>query len=249
MSLNSASEFNSLGNGGFGGFGGFGGIAPVGLIGLTSFGDHHKRDKDDDCSTKMLLLKAIGDLKEAEKDSTLLTLAAIDRFKDNSVGEFRGIAKDICDTRHDIQKEICDTKTEVLKEVCDTKIEILKSQFETEKQITALSVKTDAQFAENAAEQFRQTAVILAKLNQDENQRLRDELFHAHRRSDSQDIDIKINNSNAQTQAQFQTQNNALFNALDRISGQVAKAENGIINVGGLVAAAQTATPTNTSVK
>jgi hypothetical protein len=230
MGLASNLETNSLGGFNGGNWGSnFGGVTPVVEIG--------GRRCDDDCDGKLLLLNAISNIKDDNRANAIAITASIERNKDLNVNEFRAIAKDVCDA-----------KTVLAEKICDVQIETLKANFETERQITALSTKNDAQFTALSVEGERQTAIILAKINQNEEQRLRDEIEALRRRADNTDIDIRINNSNAQTQAQFQAQNNALFKTLERIEVQNARAENSLVNLGTMVGTAQTNTNANTKV-
>jgi hypothetical protein len=231
MSLTGNLETNSIGSG-FGGLNNWGGgVTPVVLVG-------DNRRCDDDCDGKLLLLNAISNVKDDNRANAIAITASIERNKDLNVNEFRGIARDVCDA-----------KTVLAEKICDLQVETLKANFETERQITALSTKTDAQFTSLTVEGERQTAIILAKINQEVEQRLRDEIASLRRHADRTDVDIKINNSNSQTQAQFQAQNNALFGALEKITEQNARAENSLVNLGTMVGTAQTNTPTNTNVK
>ncbi len=229
MGLASNLETNSLGGVNGGNWGSNFGVTPVVEIG--------GRRGDNDCDGKLLLLNAISNIKDDNRANAIAITASIERNKDLNVNEFRAIAKDVCDA-----------KTVLAEKICDVQIETLKANFETERQITALSTKNDAQFTALSVEGERQTAIILAKINQNEEQRLRDEIEALRRRADNTEIDIRINNSNAQTQAQFQAQNNALFKTLERIEVQNARAENSLVNLGTMVGTAQTNTNANTKV-
>ncbi len=78
---------------------------------------------------------------------------------------------------------------------------------------------------------------------------LRDELLRERRRSDNRDIEISITNSNAQTQAQIQAQAQAQGSQLGlffhNLNDQIAKQNQGIINLGTMVGNSQAASNTN----
>lgn len=222
MSLSNASEFNSVGGMGMGGFGGWGGsFGLFGLLGLRGIGDlDGRRHGDEDC---------------CESNRNLAVLAAIASAKDTTVAEGRSLAAAICDSE----------KTN-LQQFYAAAIQTANATQSIKDQASAIAAIADKRFDDLAAAGVAQTAAIIAKLNQTELDNLRDQLHTERRRGDARDIEISIQNSNVQAQAQIQAQSHALDRKFDALFSQVAKSNQDIINVGGLMAGvAQSANPVN----
>jgi hypothetical protein len=234
--LQNSSEFNSVGPGmGFGGFGGgIGGLGLIGLFGLRGIGDldghHHRHDGDGDCAGKIALLAAIGNAKDV------------------SVAEARAIAMQICDSE----------KTD-LQQFYAAAIQAANNTQAIQNQASAIAIVADKRFDDLALSGTVQTAAILARINQAETDRLRDELEVCRHGLRAKEVEISIQNTNTAVASQFQQQQqqqlqkdfdihrrfDSLFNSVAIIGNQVAKSTNEIVNVGGLVAASQAANPTN----
>lgn len=232
MSLTSASEFNNLGAGiGAGGFGGFGGsMGGFGLIGLVGLKDLFDRDRkgDDGCAKE------------------IATLAAISNLKDVTIAETRAIDMAICDVKANVKDALYATAIQAERNTNDIKT-----------QAQAFQIANDRKFDEISREGERNTALILAKINQDKIDDLRDSLHLERRRVDARELEINVTNSNTSIQQQLQAQAQqqqqkqmedrfAHDRKFDLLFAQVAKASQDIINVGGLmVGSSNTANPTN----
>lgn len=186
--LQNSSEFNSVGGGygGFGGFGGggFGGIGLFGLLGLRGIGDLDGRDgrrggcdNDDSCAREAAILSAISNSKDA------------------TVAEGRALGAAICATDASIK---------------DAQFALaLQSERNTAQlsaQAQAFAIQADRTADEIKAAGVAQTAAILARINDAEVQRLRDELEITRRGRDNRDLEIRIENNNTNLNAQFQAQ-------------------------------------------
>lgn len=238
--LQNSSEFNSVGPGmGYGGFGGgLGGIAPFGLFGLLGLGNRgglfggeegHRRDGGgDSCAREAALLAAIGNAKDV------------------SVAEARALGAAICDSE----------KTN-LQQFYAAAIQASNDTQAIKDQGIALAIANNQNITELKEAGVAQTAAILARINDAEVQRLRDELEMTRRRVESREVEINIVNSATATAQQFQIQsqkqmadNFDLHRRLDGLFSQVAKSGQDIINVGGILAGvSQAANPTNVNSK
>jgi hypothetical protein len=258
MSFSGSTEYNNMGQGiGPGGFGGmgFGGMGGFGLIGLLGIGDllrrDHRHGEDGDgggCAREAALLAAIANVKDDGRASTLGLAAAIGNAKDVSVQEARGIGAAICDAE----------KTN-LQQFYALAIQNSNDTQAVKDQATAFQVANDNKFDALAAAGVNQTAAILARINDAEVQRLRDELELSRHACRSKEVEISIQNTNTAIATQMQQQQqmqqqakfehdrrfDALFGQVAIIGNQVAKSANEIVNVGGLVAASQAANPVN----
>lgn len=184
--------------GGFGGFGGFGngGILEAallfGLLGGNGFGNRgHNQDrggfpfpfpfpnpcKDDDNNNPLAILAAIAGAKDATIGEGRAGLAAIANAKDTTVAEARALGAAICDSE----------KTNL-------------------QQFNALAIQNFNNTQSIKDQSTAQTAAILARLNDSDVQRLRDELFEVRRRGSDRDLEVRIENVNTNTNAQLQAQ-------------------------------------------
>lgn len=227
MSFTGSTELNQMGGlgTGFGGFGGggFGAFGLIGLLGLDSLGRRRGGDDGDCCE----------DIKNNARN--LAVLEGLSNNKDATVAEGRNLANAICESE----------KTN-LQQFYAAAIQAANNTQSIKDQAQAFAVVADARFDALTLAGVNQTAAILARINDVETQGLRDQLFLERRRGDNKDIEISIQNSNAQAQAQFQAQNNSLDRKFDALFNQVAKSNQDIINVGGLMAGvAQSANPVN----
>lgn len=200
MSLSSGFESNAIGGIGGAGMGGLGmgGFGLFGLLGLRGIGDldGRRRDGDDDgCAREAAILAAIANAKDASQASALGLAAAVTNAKDQTILEGRGLAAAICDAE----------KTN-MQQFYAAAIQAANNTQAVKDQATAFAIVADKRFDDLAAAGVAQTAAILARINEQEMNSLRDQLNHSHRRADSQDINISIANSNAQLQAQMQQQ-------------------------------------------
>lgn len=204
MGLSSGFEANSIGGfgagvggfptafaGGFGGGwgGGFGGIAPIGLVGLNNLFDRDRgrRGNDDDC---------------CDSNRNLAVLAAIGNAKDQTVDEGRAAAAAFALTNDNIKDAQYAAAIQAERNTAQLAQQAQAFQIQTEKSIDAL-----------AAAGVAQTASILARLNQAEVDRLRDELHETRRGRDLDIIRIENNNTNSNVNAQFQAQAQAQLQA------------------------------------
>jgi hypothetical protein len=225
MSITSGTEFNSLG-GGLGGFGGLGSLGGFGLIGLLGLGDLFNRDRDRNvCAPN----DGVG-IADA--------LSAISSTKDLFVAESRATNADIAATRAAISGEICDVKTEALKNV-----------FALSTQITANQTLTAAQFAELERSGERNTAAIIAVINANEQQSLRDKIADLQRNVDRSNIEISVSNSQTQAQAQQQAQLQGIYGVISNLANdlQIVKQGQTIFN-SGTMASSGTQAASNTKV-
>jgi hypothetical protein len=205
--LTNAPEVNSIGAGAwgvpgasFGGGvgGGIGAFGLIGLLGIDSLGGR-RRGGDDDCDC----------------NKTLAILAGLANNKDTTVAEGRNVLDAVCDAE----------KTN-LQQFYAAAIQASNLQQATKDQATAFAIVNDKRFDDLSIQAVNQTAAILARINDVENQNLRDQLFEVRRRFDAKETELHITNTNintnAQAQAQFQIQtqrDNDLHRRLDAVFG------------------------------
>ena len=180
------------GFGGFGGgFGGFGGIAPIGLVGINNlFG----RDRDHD--------RGGHGCNDAPGANELATLAAISGAKDQTVAEGRAAAAAFAIVNDNVKDGNYAAA-----------IQAERNTAQLAAQAQAFAIAATSQFNEVKEAGVAQTAAILARLNQAEVDRLRDELHETRRGRDIDSIRIENNNTNTNIQAQFQAQAQAQLQA------------------------------------
>lgn len=224
--LQNAPEFNSVG-GGFGGFGGgYGGIGGIGLFGLLGLrgiggldGDGHRRGGGED--------NCCEDIKNNARN--LAVLEALSNGKDATISEGRALAGAICDLG----------KTN-LQQFYAAAIQTANETQAIKDQAIALAIANNQNITELKEAGVNQTAAILARLNQNEIDELRDRLFSERRRGDSREVEISINNTanaqQAQVQAQFQSQNDFLVRKFHDFDNQINSTKQGIINLGTMTA-------------
>lgn len=186
MSLSGALENQNIGGGGFGGWGGFGGIAPIGIIGLNTLFDQNRNKNGND-----------GDCCEDVKNNArnLAVLQAIQNTTDVTVAEGRATLA-----------AVCDAEKTTLQQFYANAIQNANNTQSIKDQAAAFAVVNDARFDAIERAGVNQTAAILARINDVENQNLRDQLLEVRRGRDVQDIKIENNNTNTQIQAQLQAQ-------------------------------------------
>lgn len=177
--------------GGFGGFGGLGngGILEAailfGLLGNNGFGrgghDHPNfpfpNPCKDDNDNPLAILAAIAGAKDATIGEGRAILAGLANNKDTTVAEARALGAAICDSE----------KTNL-------------QQFYAQ----AIQAANNTQSIKDQSS--NETALILARINESDTQRLRDELFESRRGLDRRDLEIRIENNNTAVAAQFQQQ-------------------------------------------
>lgn len=234
--LQNAPEFNSVGGGfgGWGGFGsGFGGIAPIGIVGINNLFDRDRRhDGDDNCAREAAILAAIANNKDA------------------TVTEGRNLSDAICSAKEQSAAQAYAAAIQAANNMQAIKDQATAFAIVNDKRFDDLAAQASAIAAEQAAASVAQTAAIIAKLNQTEIDQLRDQLNESRRGRDNDNIHISIQNSNAQAQAQLQaqlqSQKDEFKSLFSVLSAQVAKSNQDIINVGGLMAGvSQSANPVN----
>lgn len=249
--INTDSAVGGMGSGGFGGNGfgfggGLGGFGLFGLLGLRGIGgldgEHRHTHGGDNCTREILLMNAIGNLKDSIAASKDAVEGNVDRAKD-----FLGLGLGRIDD------EICETKSKILETKYDLAALNVANTQSIKDQATAFAISNDRKLDELARDGDKNTALILARINQSEVDRLRDELLETRHGLRAKDLDISIQNTNTNIQQQMQQQQQQqiardfeFHRRFDFIGNQVAKSGQDIINVGGLMAGvAQTANPVN----
>ncbi len=179
--------FGGYGGGFGGGFGGFGGIAPIGLVGINNlFG----RDRDHDHGGHGCKGRDNDDFEHP-----LAILAAIANAKDQTVAEGRAAAAAFSVVNDNVKDGNYAAA-----------IQAERNTAQLSSQAQAFAIAATAQFNEVKEAGVAQTAAILARINQSEVDRLRDELHETRRGRDLDSIRIENNNTNTNIQAQFQAQ-------------------------------------------
>ncbi len=219
------SEYNNIGAGGYGaGYaGGWGGIAPVGLFGIANgvgFGgschshgiggtpnlhyhmdrDGHRHDHcDDDNHGPLFILNAVGNIKDTVSNAKDALAEQVSSVKDN-VGSRLDSVKDALTSRIDSTKDQVVSEARALfSAICDVEKTSLQ-------QFNALAIQASNNTQSIKDQATAQHALILARLNEFENQRLRDDLHEVRRGRDNRDLEIRIENTNTNVNAQFQAQ-------------------------------------------
>jgi len=244
MSITSGLETQNIGGGGFGGFGGFGGGGIIeGLIlgailnrgngGLFGGGDGNSSLSADGIAAKTALLV------NQNTDQNVL-LQAIASNKDATIAEGRSLAAAVCESE----------KTS-LQQFYAAAIQASNNTQAIKDQATAFAIVNDKRFDDLTIQGVNQTAAVLARINDVENQNLRDQLFESRRRFDAKENELHITNTNintnAQAQAQFQIQaqrDNDLHRRLDAVFGsfnQLNRNTQDVINFGTMAASANQA--------
>lgn len=209
------------------------------------------------CDTKMKIQEGAnelrGDIKDALYQGTINGMAQTEAIK---VAIAASRAEQAADALA-LANTLCEVKGNVKDGFYASAIQAINNTNEIKGQAQAFQIANDRKFDELSREGERNTAAILAKINQSEIDQLRDQLFHERRRVDARELEINITNSNtslqnqiqAQAQAQLQFQQQAKFDAdrkFDLLFGQVSKANQDIINVGGYMKdASNKSNPTN----
>jgi predicted RNase H-like nuclease (RuvC/YqgF family) len=225
--LQNAPEFNSVG-GGFGGFGGLGGggfgaFGLIGLLGLDSLGNRRK----DDCNGPGV--------------NELATLQAISNAKDTTVAEGRALGA-----------AICESEKTTLNQFYASAIQAANNTQSIKDQATGFAIVNDKRFDDVTTQIANTTAAILSRINDVENQNLRDQLFETRRRVDAKETELHITNTNintnAQAQAQAQIQTQRDFDLHRRLDGvfnsfnQLNRTANETYNWGTMAASGNQAT-------
>lgn len=226
MSFTGSTELNQMGGipGGWGGFGGgIGGVGLVGLVGLNSLIDRDRKGDGDCCE----------DIKNNARN--LAILESIQNTKDAVIA---GEAN--------LRNAICDTEKTALQQFYAAAIQAANNTQSIKDQASSFAVVNDARFDALERAGVNQTATILARINDVENQNLRDQLFETRRRVDAREQEINIINTNtnlnAQVQAQAQVQTQRDFDLHRRLDGlfgsfnQLNKSTNDVINFGTMAA-------------
>jgi len=262
-------------------------MSGFGLIGLLGLDDiigrrDRKHGDDDGCAKEIATLAAIANLKDNQvqegrvlaaaitnsKDATLaearILAAAITNAKDATLAESRIIGAAIANAKEENVAEaralamgLCEIKDNVKDALYAQTIQGLQNTEAIKAQAQAFQIANDNKFDALSAEGTRNTAAILARINQTEVDQLRDSLHTERRRVDARELEINVTNSNTSIQQQLQAQSQAQLQAqwqakadadrkFDLLFSQVAKASQDIINVGGYMKdSSQTANPTN----
>ncbi len=271
-----------FGSGGFGGAGfgfggGFGGIPPVGLFGLMGLGNrdgHHEYSHEghDGALFMMTQLSQVKDTVVNAKDSLDQRVDSardslaekvdnakdaltnrVDATKDALTSRIESTKDKVTDEARGLAKDICDMEKSNLQQFYAQAIQAERNTAEIKNQAQAFQIANDRKFEELSREGDRNTALILAKINQDTIDELREKLELSRRRVEAKEQEINITNTNTNIQQQMQQQQQQqlqnkyeLDRKFDVLFSQVAKSSQDIINVGGLMAGvAQAANPVN----
>ena len=246
MGLSSGFESNAIGGmGGYGIGGGFGGGGIIeglllgtllnrrggGLLGGEG-GDSAALSADGIAAKTALLVN-----QNADQNALL---QALSNNKDTTVAEGRALAAAICDSE----------KTN-LQQFYAAAIQNANLTQSVKDQATAFAIVNDKRFDDLTAQGANQTAAILSRINDVENQNLRDQLFEARRSRDGKDVEISINNSASAVQAQLQAQSQwqvqkdhdaeRRFDAIFNSFNQLNKNTQDVINFGTMAASANQA--------
>jgi len=182
MSFTGSTELNQmggLGSGWGGGFGsgGFGAFGLIGLLGLDSLGNRRK----DDCGGPGV--------------NELATLQAIANAKDTTVAEGRALGA-----------AICESEKTTLNQFYASAIQAANNTQSIKDQNTAFAIVNDKRFDDVTTQIANTTAAILSRINDVENQNLRDQLFETRRRFDAKENELTIVNTNTNINQQLQQQ-------------------------------------------
>lgn len=164
---------------GCGGQGFLGGLSPIGLVGINDL-FNRDRGRDHDCKDNdgdLAILAAVAGAKEASVNEGRGILAAVAASNSTTVAEARALFASICDAE----------KTNL-------------------QQFNALAIQNSNNTQSIKDQATAQHAAILAAINDDRVERLRDELHTERRHRDLDVIRIENNNTNTNVQAQFQAQ-------------------------------------------
>jgi hypothetical protein len=237
-------ENQNIGGGGFGGLGngGFGAFGLVGLLGLDSLGNRRRGEGDGVTSLDADGIAAKTALLVNQNADQNALLNAIAGSKDTTVAEGRSLGA-----------AICESEKTTLNQFYASAIQAANNTQSIKDQATGFAIVNDKRFDDVTTQIANTTAAILSRINDVENQNLRDQLFESRRRIDAKENELHVTNTNintnAQLQAQAQLQTQRDFDNIrrfDNLFSQVAKSGQDIINVGGLMAGvAQTANPVN----
>jgi hypothetical protein len=246
MGLSSGFESNAIGGmGGYGIGGGFGGGGIIeglllgtllnrrggGLLGGEG-GDSAALSADGIAAKTALLVNQNAD------QNALLN--AISDNKNQTIAEGRALGAAICESE----------KTN-LQQFYAAAIQAANNTQSIKDQATAFAIVNDKRFDDLSAAGVTQTAAILARINEAENQNLRDQLFESRRHGSNKEVEISINNSANAVQAQLQSQNqwqtqkdhdnerrfDAIFNSFNQLNRNTQD----VINFGTMAASANQA--------
>jgi len=245
MSLTGALENQNIGGGGWGGGfgGGIGGVGLVGLVGLNNLFDRsHGRGGDDCCNDGISSLNADGIaaktalLVNQNADQNALLQALADN-KNQTIAEGRALGA-----------AVCESEKTTLNQFYTSAIQAANNTQSIKDQATGFAIVNDKRFDDVTTQIANTTAAILSRINDVENQNLRDQLFESRRGRDKDGIEISIQNSNAQAQAQAQLQYqkqdadwNRRFDAILGSFNQLNRNTQDVINFGTMAASANQA--------
>lgn len=234
--LHNNSEFNSVG--GVSGFGSGGGIPAFGLFGLTGHRDHghgHDHKRHDDCAKDLLLMKSVGDLKDTIANAKDAVSDRVEDTKDAITSRVESAKDVLVNEARSLDKEICDTKSAVKDGFYQLAIQAERNTSEIKNQAQLNHLDNDRKFDALSREGERNTALILAKLNQTELDNLRDQLHGERRRGDSREIEVNIANTNTNVLTAIQSirnENDRKFDVLFNSFNQLNRNTQDIINFG-----------------
>jgi len=267
------------GFGGFGG--GFGGIAPIGLVGINNLfgrdrdhdGGHGCKGRDNDgIEHPLAILAAIGNAKDTTVAESRALSNAVCEAEKTSLQQFYAAAIQSANNTNLLQAQTAAFQANVSSQFADVSRQIANDGDLTRALINQNTiadlrdslheVRRGRDLDSIRIENNNTNTNIQGQFQAQAQAQLQAQLDETRRRWDARENEINIVNTNtninAQAQAQAQAQSirdldrdhrwNARFDALQSAT---AKANNEIINIGGLVAASQanTANPTNVNSK
>ncbi len=240
--LQGALENQNIGGGGFGGFGGggFGAFGLIGLLGLDSLG-RRRGEGDGVTSLDADGIAAKTALLVNQNADQNALLSAIADNKNQIIAEGRNLGD-----------AICKAETTNLQQFYAAAIQASNNTQSIKDQASAFAIVNDNRFDAIERAGVNQTAAILARINDVENQNLRDQLFESRRFGNAKETEININNSATAVQAQLQAQqqwqverdheNQRRFDAIFNSFNQVNRTAQDIINLGTMTASGTQAT-------
>jgi hypothetical protein len=151
-----------------------------------------------------------------------------------------------------VKDNICDSEKTTLQQFYASAIQASNLAQSIKDQNTAFAIVADKRFDDLTLQSSQQTTAILSKIDQVENQSLRDQLFLERRRGDFKEHELNIVNTNTNVNNQFQQQqqrqdqrdfeHNRKFDALFNAFNQVNRTAQDIVNLGTMNASGTQAT-------
>jgi hypothetical protein len=236
--VNSVGGFGGLGIGGFGGGGILEGIILASLLGRGKGGLLGGEGGDVSLSADGIAAKTALLINQNADQNALL--GAIAGAKDATIAEGRSLGA-----------AICESEKTTLNQFYANAVQQARLAQDIQNQASAFAIVNDKRFDDAQAQAANNTAAILSRINDVENQGLRDQLFEARRGRDAKETEITINNSATAVQAQLQAQSqwqvqrdhdterrfDAIFNSFNQLNRNTQD----VINFGTMAASANQA--------